>query len=267
MTDSGTKTAANRGRGRIALCALVLACVSTVVVAAPPVPDRALPDRCGVPDDTALIDGPLPRLAQRLKSSDPITIVVLGSGSATGSGTSGKEASFPYRLVARIERAYPKSRPRLVVLAETGQTAPVMAARLPREVLPLRPALVIWQTGAADVARGVPVGDFTAALDRGVADLQEQGSDVLLVDGQYSPRAALMINTDAYREAVRWDARRFDLPLLKRYDAMQYWWSNETFDLDAQDKPSQVANADRIHECVAALLFRLIQRGLGAEPR
>jgi hypothetical protein len=126
---------------------------------------------------------------------------------------------------------------------------------------------VIWQTGSADAARGIPVMEFGASLERGIAELQEAGSDVLLMDGQFSPRASILINTDSYRETVRWNARRFDVPLLKRYDTMQYWWSNEIFDLDAEDKSAQLENADRIHDCVGALLFRLIRRGVGAEPK
>ncbi len=264
--------AAARDRRCRAGCIAVVAWLLAVNVAAAPAPPgvprvEPLPPGCEVPDDTAMTDGPLPRLARRLKAAEPLTIVVVGSGSAAGSGTTRVEASFPYRLMKRLESAYPKARTQLVVLARMGQTAPAMEARIAREVVPLHPALVIWQTGSADVARGIPVTEFGAALERGIAELQDQGSDVLLVDGQYSPRASLLINTDGYRETVRWNARRFDLPLFKRYDTMQYWWSNEVFDLDAEDKASQIANADRIHDCTGALLFRLIQRSVGAEPR
>ena len=231
--------------------------------------EPAIAEHCRVPDDVALVDGPLPRLARRLKGSSPgqgtATVVVLGSGSATGSGTSGKDAAFPDRLEQRLTRAYPNAHVRFVVLASTGQTAPAMHERFTREVFPLKPALVIWQTGAADVAGGVSVPDFETALERGIAELRDHGSDVLLMDGQFSPRGSLMINTDAYRDAVRWNARRYDLPLLKRYDTMQYWWNNDVFDLDAQDKTSQRANADRIHDCVSMLLMRAIRRGL--DPR
>ena len=136
-----------------------------------------------------------------------------------------------------------------------------------KEVLPLKPALVIWQTGSADAARGIPVIDFGNAIERGIGELHEQGSDVLLVDSQFSPRASLLVNTDGYREAVRWNARRFDLPLFKRYDTMQYWWSHDVFDLDAEDKAAQLENADRIHDCVAVALVRLIERGFAAGPR
>jgi acyl-CoA thioesterase-1 len=229
--------------------------------------DFTTPTQCRVPDDTALIDGPLPRLARRLKTSEPLNIVVIGSGSAAGSGTTRREASFPYRLESRLEKAYPKAKLHMLVLAETGQTAPAMHARFVREVLPLNPALVIWQTGSADAARGIPVMEFGTALEHGIGELLDRGSDVLLVDGQFSPRASLLINTDGYRDAVRWNARRYDLPLFKRYDTMQYWWSNEVFNLDAEDKTLQLDNADRIHDCVAGLIFRTIQRGVGAEPK
>jgi len=226
--------------------------------------------QCDVPDDIALTDGPLPRLARRLKSVEPVTVVVLGSGSATGSGTSGKDAAFPDRLEIRMTKAWPNAKIRFAVLASTGQTAPAMHTRFARDVFPLKPALVIWQTGAADIAGGVSVLDFENALERGIAELRDHGSDVLLMDGQFSPRASLMVDTDAYREAVRWNARRYEVPLLKRYDTMQYWWNNDVFDLDAQDRASQLGNADRIHDCVAALLMRAIRRGIGRgtdEPR
>ena len=258
---------------------VVCRCVATILAVAPfalalaaapvkePVRDTGIPTQCTVPDDTAIIDGPLPRFAKKLKSSDVLTIVVIGSGSAAGSGTSRKEAAFPFRFETRMQKAFPKPKIRLVVLAAMGQTAPLSFARIAKEVVPLKPALVIWQTGSADAARGVPVMDFGTALERGIGDLRDQGSDVLLVDSQFSPRASLLVNTDGYREAVRWNARRYDLPLFKRYETMQYWWSHEAFDLDAEDKASQLDNADRIHDCVAALLVRVVERGVGTAPR
>jgi hypothetical protein len=265
-----------------AALALIGLAVAGTALAAPQTPSTApakpvaartaapvdrLPDRCQAPETTAFVDGPLPRFARRVRSSDPLTIVVMGSGSAAGSGTSHKEAAFPYRLETRLGSVYPKAKVKLVVFAETGQTAPSMYARLAQDVLPLKPALVVWQTGSADVARGIPVMDFGGALERGVSDLQAKGTDVLLVDSQFSPRASLLINTDSYRETVRWAARRFDVPMLRRYDTMQYWWSNETFDLDVEEKAAQLENADRIHDCIAALLVKLIQRGIAAGPK
>ena len=184
--------------------------------AAAPPDVASIPDQCRVPDETAFIDAPLPRLAKRLKSGEPVTIVIIGSGSAAGNGTTGATAAFPHRLESRLAKAYPKAAIRLVVLARTGQTAPLMQARFTREVFPLKPALVIWQTGIADANNGVPVTDFESSLEHGIAELQGKGSDVLLMDGQFSPRASLMINTDAYRDAVHWNARHYELPLFKR---------------------------------------------------
>ena len=256
-------------------CWRVLALGSLLSVAsaaaAPPmkglVHDVGVSTQCSVPDDTAMIEAALPRLARKLRTSDPLTVVVIGSGSAVGSGTSGKEAAFPFRFETRLQKSYPKPKIRLVVLAAMGQTAVLSYARIAKEVLPLKPALVIWQTGSADAARGVPVMEFGTALEHGIGDLRDQGSDVLLVDSQFSPRASLLLNTDGYREAVRWNARRYDLPLFKRYDTMQYWWSHDVFDLDAEDKASQTKIADRIHDCVAALLVRVVERGVGVVPR
>ncbi len=224
--------------------------------------DDPAPAMCKVPDETSFFDAPLPRLARRLKSSEPLTIVVMGSGSAAGSGTSGKDAAFPQRLEARFRQAFGKTKTRLHVFAEPGQTASGMYERLGRDVLPLRPALVIWQTGSADATRGVQPMEFAATLERGITSLHARGSEVVLIDSQFSPRASLLVNTDAYRDAVRLSARRNDVPLFRRYDTMQYWWSKERFDLDTESKTDQVINADHIHDCVAALLVRLIERGV-----
>ncbi len=266
-------------RTAITLTASALAVLAVTMAdashAAPPVSasreaqraQDAMPAQCRVPDDTAFIAAPLPRLARRLKSPDSLTgaltIVVIGSGSAAGSGTSAKDAAFPYRLEMRFAKAYPKPKTRLVVLAEMGQTAPMMFERIAREVVPLRPALVVWQTGSADAVRGIAPMEFASAVERGIGLLHDKGIDVLLIDSQFSPRASLLVNTDAYRDAVRWNARRFDVPLFKRYDTMHHWWSNETFDLDTEQKANQLETADRIHDCVAALLVRLIVRGVG----
>ncbi len=241
---------------------VVLSVTGPMANAADTVREPAAAAPCSVPDDIALTDGALPRLARKLKGLDPLTIVVLGSGSATGSGTSGRDAAFPGRLEMRLAKAYPNTKIKVVVLAATGQTAPAAHARFARDVFPQKPALVIWQTGSADVAGGIAVPEFESTLERGIAELHDHGSDVLLMDGQFSPRGSLMIDSDAYRDAVRWNARRYELPMLKRYDTMQYWWNNDIFDLDAQDKAAQLDNADRIHDCLAALLMHAIRRGV-----
>jgi len=248
-------------RAPAAVLMLLLATASAGAVPAKPEPP---PAQCAVPDGTAFIDAPLPRLARRLKTNEPITVVVLGSGSAAGSGTSNKGAAFPERFESRLAKAYPKHRITVVTLAQPGQTAPAMASRLANEVLPLKPSLVVLQTGSADAARSVPVGDFSTALERSIVQLRAKGSDVLLIDSQFSPRASLLVNTDDYRDTVRLSARRFELPLFRRYETMQYWWSNEVFDLDAERKTNQVENADAIHDCVAVLLVRLVEHGVAA---
>jgi lysophospholipase L1-like esterase len=268
MTDpdrsgrTASQTDRSRPSRRLAAAFLAFATLAATTAAHAAI-DAALPSHCKVADDTALVDGPLPRLAKRLAGPGPVTIVVLGSGSAAGSGTSRRDAAFPYRLESRLSKAFPKAKLQLVVLASTGQTAPAVHARFAREVVPLKPALVVWQTGSADLAGGVSVTEFETALEHGIPELRTAGGDVILVDGQFSPRASLLMNTDAYRDAVRWNARRYELPLFKRYDTMQSWWHDGVFDLDAQDKASQLETADRIHDCVAAVLTRAIVRGVG----
>jgi hypothetical protein len=50
---------------------------------------------------------PLVRVAQRLKSGEPITIVAIGSSSTAGSGASSSAASYPSRLAIELTQRFP----------------------------------------------------------------------------------------------------------------------------------------------------------------
>ena len=58
-----------------------------------------------------------------------------------------------------------------------------------------KPSLVIWQTGTVDAMRSIDPDDFRSAIDEGVAALQKAGTDVVLMNLQYSPRTESMISS------------------------------------------------------------------------
>jgi hypothetical protein len=51
-----------------------------------------------------------------------------------------------------------------------------------------KPDLVVWQTGTIDAIRRVEPEEFRSALDEGIETLQNSGTDVILMNMQYSPR-------------------------------------------------------------------------------
>ncbi len=137
---------------------------------------------CQVPPDLATLEDPLPRLARRL-GERPLSVIVIGSGSSAGAGTSDRSRAYPQVLQRELERLL--GAPVVVdSIAKRGATAADMLDIIRRDVAPRRPALVVWQTGTADAVRGVDIDTFGEALEKGLDALQERGIDMVLMDMQ-----------------------------------------------------------------------------------
>ena len=77
-----------------------------------------------------------------------------------------------------------------------------MAARFAKEVLPLEPKLVVWETGTVDAVRGADLDAFRETLETGLVDLRP-ATDVVLMDTQFSRRTNAMIDFAPYERAMR----------------------------------------------------------------
>jgi hypothetical protein len=118
------------------------------------------------------------------------------------------------------------------------------------------PSLVIWQAGTADAINGIEIEDFRTSLDEGVEKIQAAGADVILMNMQYSPRTAAMLDVSAYADVMRHVAQQRNALLFDRLAIMQYWNDNGTFDLYAATKKYDMAR--RVHECISRALASLI---------
>ncbi|CCE10105.1 putative esterase/acetylhydrolase; putative secreted protein (fragment) [Bradyrhizobium sp. STM 3843] len=115
-------------------------------------------------------------------------IVAFGSSSTQGYGSSGPEYTYPNRLAAQLRRQYPMADITVVNAGIGGEDAPEMMKRLQTAVIDRHPDLVIWQVGTNAVLRNLDPTETAKMVDDGVAKIQTAGSDVVLVDLQYSPR-------------------------------------------------------------------------------
>ncbi len=127
-----------------------------------------------------------------------------------------------------------------------------MAAGLKASLASGQPALVIWQTGTFDAVSGVEPELFGASLSAGVEVINAAGADVDLVDMQYSPRTASMLNANAYADVMRWVAQEHGALLFDRLEIMRHWDENGTFDLYAATKDYDMAR--RVHDCIGRAL-------------
>ncbi|MCA6116182.1 SGNH/GDSL hydrolase family protein [Bradyrhizobium sp. WSM 1738] len=132
--------------------------------------------------------GSLPRVASRLVAGQPVVIVAFGSSSTQGYGSSSPEFTYPNRLAAQLRRQYPTADITVINAGIGGEDAPEMMKRLKTTVIDLHPDLVIWQVGTNAVLRNLDPNETAKLVEEGITRIQAAGSDVVLIDPQYSPR-------------------------------------------------------------------------------
>ncbi|MBI4183337.1 MAG: SGNH/GDSL hydrolase family protein [Proteobacteria bacterium] len=221
--------------------------------------------RCAAPAGATFVDQSLRFAAGRMKAEGVLKIVVLGTASAAGAGVSEAGKAYPARLETELSGRLAGVWVTVATTARRGWTAREMAEALASTVIPGRASLVVWQTGTVDAIRGLDPIEFGNALIEGIERLHSASIDVILVDQQYSPRTAAMINLAPYQAAMERVAQNFDVLLFRRHDLMQHWTETGFVDLSSTAKAEQQRVADIVHGCVAALLAEMIGAALAVD--
>ncbi|NMG33740.1 hypothetical protein GRF61_04660 [Azoarcus sp. TTM-91] len=208
---------------------------------------------CGVPTGLLQHNPPLRNVAKALNGKR-LKVLVWGTRSTAGAGTSGTDQAYPAHLRARLAERYPGVALEVEVLSQPGQTATQMVRGLQPEVIARKPDLVVWQTGSADAVRNTSLQEFGRAVSRALKTLRGRNIDVMLMDMQYGPYSDLLANFRPYRGYLWWASRQEDVALLPRYQIMELWEEQGRFDLGTEDRKLQRVNADAIHACLGDLL-------------
>ena len=209
---------------------------------------------CDVPAYLLTSESSLPKVAEAVKSARPLSILVVGSRSSTIASSEG--SAYPARLQAALKERLPSIPVTLSVELQTGKTAEEGAAALVKLVEAKRPTLVIWQTGTVDAMRSVDPDDFRSAVDEAVVALQKTGSDVLLVNLQYSPRTETMMSAPPYLDNMRVVAQQHEIPLFDRFAIMRHWSDAGDFDLFSTAHGMEMAK--RVHACLGRALSKFV---------
>jgi len=210
---------------------------------------------CEVPDYVTHVDAPLTRVSAVVAKDHRLDILVLGTGSSALPGVEGARSAYPARLEAALAKRLPGAAVTVRTEVKTRRTTADMVNDLEKYLLDGKPTLVVWQTGTVDAIRGIDPDEFRAALEKGVAVLSAAGTDVILVNMQYSPRTDVMIAGGAYADNLRLVAQQHDLPLFDRLSAMKHWNETGAFDLSG---PNTGHMAEKVHDCLGKLLAELI---------
>jgi hypothetical protein len=232
---------------------LSLTLLAGLLAAAPARADDAAP-ACDVPAYLLTTESALPKVADALKTGHPLDILVVGSRSSTINTSDG--SAYPGRLQAVLRERLPSVAVNVSVELQVKKTAEEVAAGLVKLVEGKRPTLVIWQTGTYDAMRSIDPDDFRGAVDEGVAALQNAGTDVILMNLQYSPRTETMISAPPYLDNMRVVAQQHDVPLFDRFAIMRHW--NEAGDFDLFSASHGLELAKRVHDCLGRALSKFV---------
>jgi hypothetical protein len=209
---------------------------------------------CEVPDYLLTSESALPRVAEAVKSGHPLDVLVIGSKSSTIN--TAEASAYPARLQATLKEKLPSLAVNVSVDMEATKTAEEVAANMVKLVEGKKPTLVIWQTGTVDAMRSADPDDFRGAIDDGVAALQNAGTDVILMNLQYSPRTETMISAPPYLDNMRVVAQQHDVPLFDRFAIMRQW--NDSGDFDLFSTSHGIDLAKRVHDCLGRALSKFV---------
>lgn len=242
---------------RIAVFAMALG----LALAAPATANEmVVPERCRVPDRLIEDLATFPNAAQRLATEHRMTIVAIGASSTEGMGASSPAMAWPARLGDILAGRLSGVEVQIVNLGQRRQTARMILDRLRRDIAPLHPSMVIWETGTVEAVRAEDPAEFGNILMRGAETVAALHADLILMDPQYARDTARVINFQPYVDAVRQTAGLPDVNLFPRHDIMRYW--SEEDRLTPRTRDEMIRGNDEIYDCVAQLLADVIDRGL-----
>ncbi len=207
-------------------------------------------DICDVPGYLLFGESELGNVTKSVKEKRRLDIMIFGSASSTLGGPEGK--AYPARLEATLKARLPDIEVHITIHAAPRQTVTDMWNELKKIIREQKPALIVWQTGTVDAMRGVEPDEFGSVLNKAVENIQANGTDVVLMNMQYSPRTESMIAVGPYAENMRWVSQQRGVPLFDRLGVMRHWSDTGVFDFYTPTKAFSVAQ--KVHECIGRAL-------------
>jgi lysophospholipase L1-like esterase len=208
--------------------------------------------------------GSLPHVANKLIAGEPLTIIAFGSSSTQGYGSSSPEFTYPNRLAAQLRRHYPTADITVLNRGKGGEDAPEMMRRLQTEVIDAKPDLVIWQVGTNAVLRNLDPSETEKMIADGIARIQAGGSDVVLVDPQYSPR--VNEKAESAGKMIKLLGRVAELRkvgIFPRFEVMRDWHERQAIPTEEFIIPDGLHMNDWGYACFAQLLGDDIIQSVG----
>ncbi|MCA3261066.1 MAG: SGNH/GDSL hydrolase family protein [Telmatospirillum sp.] len=248
-----------------AALALVLPCLAFAQTPISPLPGE-MPAQCSVPRALYVDDTTLPKAAKKL-AHGKLTIVALGSSSTLGVGASSSAAAWPARLEAELRRRLPQADITVANRGKLRDPAVAMVKRMAADALAAKPDLVIWETGTAEAVRNMGAEHFAAALEEGAERILAADAELVLMTPQFSRETARLIGYQPYIEVMGNLSVRADVLIFPRYDVMRHLVESNQLQLEGLSPAQAAATADRVYDCIARQVARVLLRAMAMAPR
>jgi acyl-CoA thioesterase I len=223
-----------------------------------PLPPAMPPLVCKTPAQFARFSLPLRHIARRLAGVAPLTIVAIGSSSTAGAGASSAAATYPSRLAIELKALFPGRDITVLNRGVNGEETQQMAARFATDVIAAHPDLVLWQVGTNSVLRDQPLTAHSVVLQAGIAQLQQAGADVVLINMQFAPRVLAKQETEGMEDQIALTAKVDGVDLFDRFAIMRNWHDVDHLPFSAFISPDGLHMNDWSYACVAKLLATAI---------
>jgi lysophospholipase L1-like esterase len=248
-------------RSMVVTAAMVVGVLPPVIVA------FAQEQECSVPDRFHTFEPRLTKTAKALASRREVVIAALGGASTMGVAAGGLELAWPARLAAALTESFPTAPIKVINLAVGRQTAKSGAERLEHDVLPLKPTLVIWETGTMEAVRGTDLDEFRQTVQAGIDKLRAAGVEVVLMNMQFSRATEAVIHFQPYLATMRELADVNDVPLFRRHGIMRHWAESGSLNLRTGDGEKGRELAAKLYDCIGRALADLVTRSTPGAKR
>ena len=115
-----------------------------------------------------------------------------------------------------------------------------------------------------EAVRGIDVDEFRETMQAGIDELRAAGTEVVLMNMQFSRETDAMIDFGPYLIAMRELAEANDVPLFRRRGIMRHWAESDLLDLRARDDAKRRQLAAKLYDCIGRALADFVTRGVSA---
>ena len=242
-------------------CAVILG--TAFVTAASPVHGQT--PACVVHEDLTRFDFPLQRAAQDIAAGKPFRIGAFASSTTSGAGASHPTLTYPAQLETKLRVRFPHADITVINRGKGGDTNAHMLERV-EEIIKERPQLVLFQTGANEVLKDLPLAEAQTQMLQILTRLRLLGIDVVMVDNQSAPKMNEKASSAVVQMSVDSAAYDFGLPQMKRRELMRRWNETNGLSYSVTLAPDGYHMTDWSYGCFAENFARGITNAIQRPP-